>query len=714
MCTAFANLGCARGRVVQVRSWLQYFHCYAYEIFLLLNADRIPGRTRHISQLRAEFDAGVDYDMTESSPGDLDPHAVASVFKAFLRERMSIYSDPISSVSLFYSVPDSILTHKLQPYFDAAIHKENTFNASEQASRWQQLPSKAGRGLPSAPKNGFSVGPLRQPPSLTTLAMPSLNVPPPSKPLVDAIRSLIVKLPLENRDLIRTVVDLINATAKGSSATKMPLSNLLLVFCPSLNMSPPLLKVLCEVEGIWVGEEKEEDRVIDIRKRPEEQDGIIESDDVLPPPTPAKDEVIVISRTEDFIEDSDDVDAKSIFDEEESQFSGRVSSDNPSSFDYHASAEEDSLFFEEQAAVPRRGRGVIDRSEVPTVYLDTKSHLSSSSGSSFHDPPKTHRYDGSFISHPYSREEGSSSSLPFSLNNNLPNSPSPPPLSSSAESIATPTSSANLSFLHLSLDVGEELKNLEQLQRNDIGLISTRARKTSSIVESESIEVRKRPVISHPIPITGPVHFPFPIAQTKENSVPSTPSKRRSIPFLSLSNLSTHSGGSLHNWELHTPVSSSSSSNGSPMCEEFRMKRPSLRLLFSKKSTSSLSGNLEKSMIGMPFLSNLTPQHLQDRPSPRTGSDSSISTPLSAVTAPQASSDCLSAASSVKDLPPVLDTPIEDSYLKIDDFLVETHANVASEPRVKPTTKENTTSPIKLYTQTDGSASTASTTIATV
>ena len=57
----------------------------------------------------------------------------------------------------------------------------------------------------------------------------------------------------------------------------------------------------------------------------------------------------------------------------------------------------------------------------------------------------------------------------------------------------------------------------------------------------------------------------------------------------------------------------------------------------------------------------------------------------------------------MKDLPPVLDTPIEDSYLKIDDFLVETHANVANEPKkVKPTTKENTASPIKSYTQTDG------------
>lgn len=61
-----------------------------------------------MSKLRSEFDSGnngsilysifsfltqisgVDYDMTECSPGDLDPHAVASVFKAYLRERMCL------------------------------------------------------------------------------------------------------------------------------------------------------------------------------------------------------------------------------------------------------------------------------------------------------------------------------------------------------------------------------------------------------------------------------------------------------------------------------------------------------------------------------------------------------------------------------------------------------------------------------------------------
>lgn len=32
------------------------------------------------------LNAGADFDIAQSSPGDLDPHAVASVFKAYLRE----------------------------------------------------------------------------------------------------------------------------------------------------------------------------------------------------------------------------------------------------------------------------------------------------------------------------------------------------------------------------------------------------------------------------------------------------------------------------------------------------------------------------------------------------------------------------------------------------------------------------------------------------
>lgn len=39
-----------------------------------------------VLRMRLVF-TGVDYDMSGCAPGDLDPHAVASIFKAYLRER---------------------------------------------------------------------------------------------------------------------------------------------------------------------------------------------------------------------------------------------------------------------------------------------------------------------------------------------------------------------------------------------------------------------------------------------------------------------------------------------------------------------------------------------------------------------------------------------------------------------------------------------------
>lgn len=76
-------------------------------MYLLHN--RISGRAGHVARLRSDFDGGsyrlvfvgfalplssnsclgADYDITDCPPADLDPHAVASVFKAYLRERMS-------------------------------------------------------------------------------------------------------------------------------------------------------------------------------------------------------------------------------------------------------------------------------------------------------------------------------------------------------------------------------------------------------------------------------------------------------------------------------------------------------------------------------------------------------------------------------------------------------------------------------------------------
>jgi hypothetical protein len=50
-------------------------------------SNRISGRPSHVSRLRTEFDAGADYDLYEIPPSDLDPHAVSSLFKAYLRQR---------------------------------------------------------------------------------------------------------------------------------------------------------------------------------------------------------------------------------------------------------------------------------------------------------------------------------------------------------------------------------------------------------------------------------------------------------------------------------------------------------------------------------------------------------------------------------------------------------------------------------------------------
>jgi len=136
------------------------------------------------------------------------------------------------------------------PYFDAALSAEHQSRESQEAP--QVARGMRGPNLPINPKAGSGVPAMRKPPSLSTLAMPNFSgMRPPSESFINALKSLIAVLPQENRDLLRTATDLINATAKRSKETKMPLSNLLLVFCPSLNMNPPLLRALCEAEGIW-------------------------------------------------------------------------------------------------------------------------------------------------------------------------------------------------------------------------------------------------------------------------------------------------------------------------------------------------------------------------------------------------------------------------------------------------------------------------------
>lgn len=135
-------------------------------------------------------------------------------------------------------MPEPLLTRNLNPFFEAAMTAENDLISASFSES-----SVHDRGLRG----------LRKPPSLSTLALPTFNVRKHSASLLASLANLIAQLPVEHRDLLKTVTELIRATAACSKETKMPLSNLLVVFCPSLTMSPPLLRVLCEGEGIWDG-----------------------------------------------------------------------------------------------------------------------------------------------------------------------------------------------------------------------------------------------------------------------------------------------------------------------------------------------------------------------------------------------------------------------------------------------------------------------------
>ncbi|KAG6861917.1 hypothetical protein C0995_009867 [Termitomyces sp. Mi166 len=520
-------------------------------------------------RLRAEFDSGADYDMTECSPLDLDPHAVASVFKAFLRE-----------------LPEPILTSALLPYFDAAMAQESKdAEGSENPQQLRNAPR--GPGLPSGPRNAGGLPPIRKAPSLSTLAMPTMTgLRPPSEQLSNTFRALLAQLPEENRDLIRTVSELIKAVALDSRATKMPLSNLLLVFCPSLNMNPPLLRMLCEAEGIWEMPTSE--------SKPEEEDN--------------DNEQIVLNISKEEGDEESYEDARDGT-EEDGESMGRISEDMSSSVGYNASTED-----------------VLDASlTLSSVKPEAHGRKASVATSSLTDG------SSSYIS---TSDEHCNPPLLYPDVHSQSVSPPPLYLSSSAESLDTPaTSSHDDSLPHLPI-YNEKYKGLQQEM-------------VPAIADSAPTGLRlspttpRRPAISNPVLLSGPVQFPS-IAEKARGPLLG---KRRSIPVLSLPNLTlkTASSGS--------PISPTASLADRPK----RMKKPSLQLLFQKKPSSSSSLSSPKVSPVQSLRPAISSPYLQTR----SASESSVSTPLSTTTAPQASTATL------PKLPPKLDTPIESPALRI-------------------------------------------------
>ncbi|KAL0956685.1 hypothetical protein HGRIS_002813 [Hohenbuehelia grisea] len=563
---------------------------------------RVSGMPFHVSKLRSEFDTGADYDMTNCEPGDLDPHAVSSVFKAFLRE-----------------LPEHILTQALVPYFDAAMAQESSAQSAQDDRSVSSQPNRAkGPSLPSGPRAGNVAG-MRKAPSLTTLAMPSFaGLRPPSSSLIKALRSLIVQLPSENRDLLKTLTQLILATARESKATKMPLSNLLLVFCPSLNMSPPLLRVLCEARELW--EDDVEEQVIDIKR-----------------------ESMVIDISPKKSETAEGVEAR-----------------------------------ETDAAGSKRAE---------TIYLDSESVLEGApskvnvADTSVSDTISVLQDDASYIS----TSEGN----PSVSTQSRRDAPSPQ-LSSSVESLETPSTSSDDEH------VFEHVDDHVYAKRSAMGYpviadsTSSSPRSTSPgrpTISAPILNTANPPTVSSPL-ISGPIHLlggtvEFPGAvNTPSLPVMEPLVRKRSIPALSLPSFSPVSGPN----SPFATVKESGSSPSSPVDRmRNRLRKPSLHLLFGgKRSASPITSptsTSSPSLLVAGSAPGLSP-YLQGS---KAASDSSVSTPLSAVTAPQ---------SSVFTLPPVLSTPIESTPIEL-GFGVEVgdHRQLTTDEAIASQKKSDFTSP---------------------
>lgn len=368
---------------------------------------------------------------------------------------------------------------------------------------------------------------------------------------IATLASLVAELPQVNRDLLYTVVELIQATSARSKETRMTLGNLLLVFCPSLNMSPPLLRVLCEAP-VWEG-------------RP-----------------------------------ASAVDA-SVPDEE----GGRES--------YGSQAEASdaaSLYSEYSDAPPRLS---LEASRGSALYAPELGFGGSSPYRSSNNSGSGQDDAASYVSaldHPPSPSDDSSSNLPA--------------LTTSTDSLATPSTMSEASSLQPAV-IPEETGSSDKSSFPSPG---------APVIANPgdlSLPNTRRPFISSPVP------FPSTPSQADSSATSSPVSpNRKSLTLLSFPPLSK------------VDKSEASAAESSPTwSHRQRLKRPSLQLLFSKKSASSL-----------------------------------VSTAISGPTPiePPARMACVPIVQAKKDAPPELDTPIPMSPIGLFDAKCD-DKNISAEIR---------------------------------
>ncbi|KAK4695991.1 hypothetical protein P7C70_g8451, partial [Phenoliferia sp. Uapishka_3] len=201
---------------------------------------RVPGSSYQIAQLRALFDAGMDLDLREIHPGDLDPHGSSDPLTshALCSSESPQRSHPSSKLGYenvcpnLYpispslqlnpssTVPDSILSSNLESAIDVLVTTSTGFSAC------------SSHFLGQAPR---------------VLSTPGMVDGQPPRELLEKLRELFGgAMPAEHYYLLRALAYHLARLAGCAGVNKMTLSNLRLILSPTLRLSPVMLAILVE------------------------------------------------------------------------------------------------------------------------------------------------------------------------------------------------------------------------------------------------------------------------------------------------------------------------------------------------------------------------------------------------------------------------------------------------------------------------------------
>lgn len=170
---------------------------------------RVSGRSSQVTAFKKLFDSGADLDFSAAADM-LDPHDVASLYKAYLRE-----------------LPVSILTIDTSPVFDQIMQRKLGVKALDADFGAGRLPGTEAKTTTGA---------------VSSAATSDVD----NGDLVTQLRSALDKLPDANWWLLADLSRLLHGIDAGKADNKMSLQNLLLVFCPTVNLSPGFLKLIVE------------------------------------------------------------------------------------------------------------------------------------------------------------------------------------------------------------------------------------------------------------------------------------------------------------------------------------------------------------------------------------------------------------------------------------------------------------------------------------